>query len=349
MSRRTTRTIVLAALGALLLVGLAASPAAADPPRPTDYRSTVTRVRPSLPAGFEVRVVGGDSFLELTVPRGHTAAVADYPTSADDESTVPYLRFDADGTVRRNAVAVATSANDSRYGTAADVPDPDAEPRWETVATDGTYAWHDHRIHWMSPTPPRVVADDGQVDLGGDNGGWAVPLTVDGTPTVVTGTLVLEASPSPLPWLALTALVLAVTIAGALRWGLRAASGAALVGSVAAAAVARTEYVPEGAGGLPSAVLPVIAAVAACVGLAPLVRVRLVAAAATAACLVGWAALRWTVLSRAVLPTTVAPAVDRTVTAVALGFGLGLAVALVWRPPARQPAPDPVPTASPTA
>ncbi|HWJ97749.1 MAG TPA: hypothetical protein VNQ33_06280, partial [Acidimicrobiales bacterium] len=190
MTRRPVPRAGLAALGALVLLLVSASPASADAPRPTDYRSTVTDVSPALPSGATVRVIGGDSLLELSLPKGHTAVIADYPTSGEAEP-VPYLRFDADGTVRRNTLAVATTANQARYGASSTVPDPGAAPRWETVATNGTYAWHDHRIHWMSPKAPRVVAADGRVDLGGDDGTWSVPLEVDGKDTVVTGELVL--------------------------------------------------------------------------------------------------------------------------------------------------------------
>ncbi|MGN6693412.1 MAG: hypothetical protein ACTHN0_04485, partial [Aquihabitans sp.] len=79
MTVRPSPRAALAALGALVLLLVPASPAAADAPRPTDYRSTVTDVSPALPEGAEVRVIGGDSLLELSLPAGHTAVVADYP------------------------------------------------------------------------------------------------------------------------------------------------------------------------------------------------------------------------------------------------------------------------------
>jgi hypothetical protein len=347
-----------ALLGALVLVGLAASPAAADPPRPTNYRSTVTEVDPALPPGVTIRVVGGDSLLELSVAPGHTALVADYPSSGDEESAVAYLRFDDDGTVRRNANAVATTANDSRYGTTGKVPDPDAEPRWETVATDGSYAWHDHRIHWMSPSTPRAVDEDGQVDLGGPDGTWAVPITVDGTATTVTGTLVLVDPPPTLAWGLLVAIAVAAAIGVGLRWGQGAAAavGAGVGLAALGTAWATWQAVPADAGA--SVVPVVVAAVALIAGLAGAAgpaAVRLVAVAATAAALLGWGVTRWTVLTRAVLPTTLNPAFDRGVTAAAIGVGAGLAVLLVVRPaPTRtgaQPRPvaDPPATASPTA
>ncbi len=339
MIPRPARRAALGVLVMVVLLGATAAPVAADAPRPTDYRSTITDISPALPPGAALRIVGGDSLLELTVPAGHTAEVADYSASADADP-VPYLRFDADGTVRRNARAVATTANEARYGTTDRAPDPDAAPRWETVATDGTYAWHDHRIHWMSPTPPRVVDADGRVDLGGPDGAWTVPLTIDGNPTVVTGQLVVASPPSLLAWGLLAVVSLFVTVLVGLRWGLRAATGLGAAAGAAAviAALATWRAVPPGAGA--SIVPVVVAAVALLAGLVGSLgprRLRPVGAAATAAALLGWGVTRWTVLTRAVLPTTLAPAIDRGTTAVALGVGLALAGLLVASPAAGRP------------
>ena len=339
-------------LGALVLLAATAAPAAADAPRPTDYRSTVTEVSPALPDGAEVRVVGGDSLLELSLPLGHTAVVADYASSGDEEP-VPYLRFDADGTVRRNELAVATTANESRFGTSGRVPDPDAPPQWETVATDGTYAWHDHRIHWMSPTAPRAVDEDGRVDLGGDDGTWTVPLTVDGNATLITGTLVLEAPPSPVGPSVASLVALALTVGLGWRFGLRAgaAVGAAAGLPSLLVALATWRAVPPGAG---ASAIPVVvtavAVLAGLIGVLPFAKVRLPAVAATAAALLGWGVVRFSVLTRAVLPTTLDPWLDRVATATAIGVGLALALLLVGLPaPQRRRPARPEVTASPTA
>jgi hypothetical protein len=351
MTHRAAGRIASAVAIAAVLLGLG-SPAAADPPRPTNYRSTVTDVAPALPEGARVRIVGGDSLIELAIPAGHTALVHDYPTSADAASTVPYLRFDADGTVRRNALAVATPPHDSRYGTPADVPDPDADPRWETVATDGTYAWHDHRIHWMSPTAPRAVDEDGRVDLGGPDGAWEVPITVDGTPTTITGTLEVEPAPSILPSLVVFAASLALTLLLGRR-GLRRTSLAGVVAATGAVVVSLATWraVPPGAGAsIVPVVVAAIAALASVVGVLGPDRARLPATAATAATLVGWGVTRAGVLGHAILPTTLDPWVDRSVTAAAIGVGVGLAITLVWRPaPLPAQAAGPALRASPTA
>src|SRR5690606_4375402 len=59
--RRPVRRVGLGTLAVLLLLGATAAPAAADAPRPTDYRSTITDISPALPAGAALRIVGGDS------------------------------------------------------------------------------------------------------------------------------------------------------------------------------------------------------------------------------------------------------------------------------------------------
>lgn len=354
MIRRSLLRWVVGAVGALLVLVGTAAPAAADPPRPTNYRSTVTDVTPALPRGAEVRIIGGDSLLELSLPVGHTAIVADY-AATDDDDPVPYLRFRADGTVERNALAIATTANESRYGSSDRVPDPDADPEWETVATGGTYAWHDHRIHWMSPTAPRAVDDDGRVDLGGEDGTWSVPITIDDTPTVITGDLVLESPPPAASTFALVigalALVAAVVVL-ADRFGPRGTGAlAAVVGLLAVlTAWATWQAVPADAGG---SIVPVaVAAVAVVAGLVVLAgpaNVRVPALAAASASLLGWGVLRFSVLTHAVLPTTLDPWIDRAATAAAIGVGAGIAVLLV-RGPKRRPAPAAgVATASPTA
>jgi hypothetical protein len=315
------------AAGAAALVVLAAPPASADPPVPTNFGSEITAVDPPLPAGVSVRVVGGDSFLELRV-EGHEVVVPDYGSTER-----PYLRFGPDGIVERNASAAATAANEERYGATGEV-DADAPVTWEQVASGGTHAWHDHRIHWMAERAP--VTDDGLVDLGGPDGTWEVLLVVDGTPTTVRGELRVLDAPSPLPWVLGGALVAGGLLLGVLargRWrpALMAAAGSAL----AALGVSAATYLaaPEGAG---ASVLPMVAtALAALLALVAVVgpaRARLAATAGAAAALLGWGVLRLDVLTHALVPSG-APVADRGATTLAVAVGLALAIGLLWRPP----------------
>lgn len=305
---------ILAVAGCAVLVG--AEPVAADPAGPSDFRSEVTGIDPETDA-VEAEVRGGDSFLELRVDPGHEVVVEGY----DGE---PYLRFQADGTVQQNVRSEATYLNDDRLAQV-DMPavaDNDAEPEWETVADDGTYAWHDHRIHWMGAASPNVERGQRIFDP------WRVPIIVDGEPTEILGTLTFEEAVSPLPWLALAAVVGAALAWVGRRAPVRAAGAVLAVASAAGMVVGRFELAetPGGEGNVLLWVLPSVGLVAA---VAALVLARsaagVVAALAAVAALSGWALLRLPVLVEPVLPTALAEPLDRGAVAVALGAAVGAA------------------------
>jgi hypothetical protein len=289
-------------IATLALVALwRADPAAADPPVPTDYRSTVDAIEPAA-EGVRAEVVGGDGFLELRVEPGHDVVVTGYQGE-------PYLRFRPDGTVQRNRRSPATYVNDSRDAVA-EVPgsaDPEADPDWDTVAHGGAYAWHDHRIHWMGSEPP-AGAEPGEWTKP-----WAVDIEVDGNATRIHGTLALVDDANPLPWLALG---LAVAAAVALGWAQRADA-------------------PAGSGVNPLLVaVPAVGLAAAALGIALRHRLGRRAAAAltlaAAAAVVGWGVLRLDVLSKPVLPTVLDAWVDRAGTTLALALALASAGLVVW-------------------
>lgn len=346
--RRPRSLLILTALAAVVGPSLVPAPVAADPARPTDLRSEIIDVRPALPAGVQLAVVGGDAFLELRVSRGHTVEVPDYEQGRDRDVR-PYLRFRADGLVERNEASLAARVNDDRFGGGSGTPpDPDAAPRWRVVAHDGRHAWHDHRIHWMLRRPPKAVDDRGRVDLGGEDGTWEVPLVVDGQDVLVRGELLLLDPPSPVPWVSLSVLVAfgLVGVAVAARRRGRAVPHVAIAAALAGIGLLATvvalvawRAVPPGTGPGPTSTL--VAAAAALLAIATtaalLARRRDLARvtwAASVAALGSWAFLRRDVLTHAWLPTELPFAADRGVTALALGAAAGAAVVLVWRPPA---------------
>jgi hypothetical protein len=302
-----------------------ADPAAADPPVPTDYRSTVDAIEPAAD-GLQAEVVGGDGFLELRVDRGLEVVVTGYQGE-------PYLRFRPDGTVQRNRRSPATYVNDSRNAVA-EVPgsaDPEADPDWETVADGGAYAWHDHRIHWMGSERP-AGAEPGEWTKA-----WAVDIEVDGNPTRIHGTLALVDDVNPLPWVTLgLAVAAAVAIAGRRR-PLTVAAVAAVVAAALATGVgwAQRADAPAGSGVNPLLVaVPVVGLAAA--GLAIALRRRLGRRAraaltlASAAAVAGWGMLRLDVLSKPVLPTVLDAWVDRAGTTLAVALSLASAGLVVW-------------------
>lgn len=323
-SRHLARLARRAGLLGLAVVVLTASPATADPAGPSDFRSEVTGIVPALDA-VDATILGGDSFLEVTVAAGHEVVVEGY-------SGEPYLRFRADGTVDQNRLSSATYLNDDRMG-AAEIPaevtaaleDDGTEPDWEEVATGGTYAWHDHRVHWMAEASPPVARGE---RVGGDYDPWVVPLTVDGEAVEVQGTLTYESAVSPLPWAAL-----GIALLGVVAWfgrgrGLRAPAAALAVAALVGVVVGRADWAstPDGAGNPLLWVLPAVALLSALAAVAWAAKpAGVVALLAAVAALSGWALLRLPVLLKPVLPADVPAAVDRGSVAAALGLAAAAA------------------------
>jgi hypothetical protein len=315
--------LALAALAGVAGLVLHATPAAADPPAPSDFRSTVTGIEPEA-AVVRAKIVGGDSFLELSVDRGHEVIVHGY----GDE---PYLRFRDDGTVERNRRSEATYLNEDRRG-AVDIPpqaDNEADPEWEKVASGGTYAWHDHRIHWMGEGKPAGIRPGTLIQA------WTVDITVDGSPTQIQGKLVLAEQVSPLPWFVLALVAGAAVVLLGRRHAMVTAGGAALVAALAALVAGWGQYsvAPAGSGVDPLVVIvPALGVVAAGAGLVLRSRPPWGAAStlASAAAVIGWGVLRADVLWKPVLPTDLPYNLDRGLTALALGLAVAAAGLVVW-------------------
>jgi hypothetical protein len=319
---------VAAVAAACVLVVVTAGPAAADPAKPGDYTSTVTRTEPPV-SGISVKVVGGDGFLELKVQPGHDVVVLGYAGG-------PWLHIRPDGVVEENQRSPATFLNGSRF---AQTPAPvdvteDTEknqpPVYKQVATGGTFAWHDHRIHWMSPQP-KADARRGAIVPGFED--WKVPMTVDGTTTTVHGQLVYEKAVSPIPWFGLLVLVAAAAIFLGRGKSTFVAGIAVLLASIAALETGIVAYrsIPSVAGPNPLEVaLPAVATLAALFSVLlhrkPLGVVFTLAAVAS---LSGWALMRVTVLFNPVLPTDLPFGLDRAATACALGCSIAATILAV--------------------
>jgi hypothetical protein len=325
-ARQRARRLIIGVLAGLALAGAAASPVLADPPGPTDYQSEVRSVEPETPT-IEVGIVGGDSFVELRVEPGVEAMVIGY--EGED-----YLWFRPDGVVLENQNSPATYLNASRYGNEG-VPATaraDADPTWEQVATGGSWAWHDHRAHWMqSARPFGLEAGDQILEA-------VIPIVVDGETVEVTVISTWQPAPSPLAmWLGVVAGLCVGVGAWFLRGGRIPAIAASVPLVVLVVAVGAAQYLS-----LPSAtdprpiwiVLPLIAAVSAAAGL--LLAVRGMRFAADAAILlVGvelavWGFMKRDGLGAAIVPTDAPFWLDRFTTAAALVGGVMLVAIAVW-------------------
>lgn len=327
-ARPTRALLVRVLLGACALVVLTAAPASADPAKPGDYRSTVTRTDPTVP-GITVKVVGGDGFLDLTVQPGHDVTVLGYAGG-------PWLHVRPDGTVEENQLSPATFLNSSRF---ASTPAPtdvtedtekNSPPVYKTVGSGGTFAWHDHRIHWMSPQP-KAGAVRGQIVP--DFEDWKVPMIVDGTTVTVHGQLFYAKSVSPIPWFGLAIVVAAAAVLIGRGKSTFVAGLAVLLAAVGALEVGIVAYrsIPSVAGPNPLEIaLPAVATLAALAGvLLHKKSLGVVSILAAVAALAGWAFMRIAVLLHPILPTDSPFTLDRSATAVALGCSVAAAVLAV--------------------
>jgi hypothetical protein len=175
MSRRAFAAAALAALAALV-VPTFPDQALAHEGNP-NYRSDIT----GIPAGVDARMLNFDDTIQVDVDPGHELIVAGY----EDE---PYVRYLEDGTVEVNVNSPAYYLNEDRF---AEVEEPasadaDAEPEWERVGAQGTYSWHDHRVHYMAKDVPGQVTDESEETKIFD---WTVPVELDGEREQLSGTL----------------------------------------------------------------------------------------------------------------------------------------------------------------
>jgi hypothetical protein len=223
------RRIIVVCCGVIFAVIASAQPVSAhggsEADLTSDYRTRITEI-PDID-GLDVRTVGLDGTIKVSWTGTGTLVVAGYQGE-------PYLRFDATG-VAVNTRSPAAYLNQDRYANS-EVPadaDPNAVPDWQPATTSTAYEWHDHRTHWMSPTPPpQAQQDPNRSHLIYER--WEIPLDIDGANTVIAGDLTWAPAPSLWPWIGLT---VAVTLAAAaLLWSRvwrPAAAVLAAVGTVA--------------------------------------------------------------------------------------------------------------------
>jgi hypothetical protein len=169
------------------------------------YRSTVRAVKPPMP-GLRLKVLYGDDQVWLDNRTGKTIVIDGYGPSPE-----PYLRFGPDG-IYVNVNSPAGYLNQDRYARSK-VPksaSSKARPDWQKLAGGEVWAWHDHRIHYMNPIPPKQIQDAPRKPHHVFN--WKVPATENGKPFFITGSL--DYKPPPKKSFPVTlAIVLATLIA----------------------------------------------------------------------------------------------------------------------------------------
>lgn len=318
-----------AAVAIVVWVMLSPSAVSADPPAATDYRTSVVAVVPEAPE-IDVSIVGGDSFVMLRADRGTTVEVTGYHGE-------PFLRFLTSGAVDENRASITYFASRSRYGS--EVPDNvtrSTAPDWRRVASDGVYAWHDHRTHWMNPfDPPGRMPGDVILEA-------VLPLVVGGRPTTVTVVSVWEAPPPAAAgwWGVGVGLVCAGIVVARRRSTIAITTATGFVGAVAVVlGWWQFRSVPVETG--PSWAMVALPAVAlAAVGIAVVSARRWRMAASASVLLAGvelllWAWLRRSHLSRAILPTNAPWWFDRASTSATLVAASAVMAVAGWRITAR--------------
>ncbi len=144
------------------------------------YSSIVTGLSPNV-RGLSVQVLEFADRLLLENHTGQTVTIYGYQGE-------PYARVLANGTAEVNERSPATYLNASFYGNIS-VPSsasPSAAPQWSVIDRTGQFEWHDHRIHWASPTLPPQVKDRSKRTLIFD---WSVPISVGTRTGAITGQL----------------------------------------------------------------------------------------------------------------------------------------------------------------
>jgi hypothetical protein len=163
---------------------------------PTDYRTTVTAVRPAVPT-VAVTVGLGGQWVRVTNQGAASIVVRGYRGE-------PFLRLSGNQVQANELSATAAETVQSQRAVAApSSADAAQEPRWVQLQNGDSATWTDARITAPSGSGPASLS-------------WTLPLVVDGQQVTVAGTTDRISPPSPWPWIAVL-LLLGIAVA-ALGW-----------------------------------------------------------------------------------------------------------------------------------
>ncbi len=164
----------------------------------SDYRIEIIGIDGNV-KGFEVRSVELGNRMELIRTTAKEVQIVGYEGE-------PYLRLDAQG-VFENVNSPAHYVNQDRYSRTVPPAGANAQatPNWTKLSDGTSVRWHDHRTHWMSPTPRQDVVDNPDVErvISADR----VALLVDGAKVAVIVQVTWLPPPSRTIWLVVTSLV----------------------------------------------------------------------------------------------------------------------------------------------
>ena len=193
----------------------------------SDYRIEVTGFEGDA-KGIEVRPVELGNRMELVRTTAKDVQIVGY----DGE---PYIRLGADGVfVNQNSPSYYTNLDRFARALTPTTATDTATPNWVKLSDGNSVRWHDHRTHWMDPTPRQDVRDNPNVErvIFPAN---RVNLVVDGKSVVAIVKVTWLPPPSRIVWLVMSslgacALLAALALIPSLR---RLAPPMALVASAA--------------------------------------------------------------------------------------------------------------------
>jgi len=281
----------------------------------TDWQSSIISIAPTTDA-VSIDVLNGGEALRLTAKPGHTVLILGYRNE-------PSLRITADGEVQANLKSPTWWSNKTGTGSGSipDSADPAAEPEWSTIGSNGSVAWHDHRIHAM---PGVTTGTD-----------WTVLVSVDDMPLVIRGQLTKLPSHAPLLELLLAIVAAAVIVILGFRRAWTICSVSVLFGAALAIVVAFGGWTVTPSG-FTYPWLPLLASVlTGALALASVLlrnasrRLRVTTMVSTVAALAWWVALNFSALTAVFVPNTFAAGVVRFSVGLALGIVVGVAVVIV--------------------
>ena len=171
----------------------------------SDYRIEVTGFEGD-PTGIEVHPVELGNRMELVRTTAKDVEIVGYVGE-------PYIRLDEDG-VFENFNSPSHYTNLDRFARTAtpSTATPTAEPNWVKLSDGNSVRWHDHRTHWMDPTPREDVRANPDVErvIFPSN---RVDFVVDGKPVTAIVKVTWLPPPSRIAWLVATSLAACALLA----------------------------------------------------------------------------------------------------------------------------------------
>jgi hypothetical protein len=302
---------------------------------PTDYKSEIVGVSPRLP-GVSVRLLDLGNRVELTNHGSTDVIVLGYQGE-------PYLRVGPAGVFenRRSPSVALNQVSATTVSPTTTAPPPTADvsapPSWHRTGDGPSVRWRDRRTRWEGPAPPAVKAAPAATHVVVPQ--WLIGVRQGTQDATVSGTITYVPGPSPAPWLAVAAVLLAATAAcGFLRrWGAPLSAALAIliavdvVHSFAIAAASHDPLLVQIGRVVLGGIVATLGWIVGAASMGPLQEEReggVVGAAVAGFLLASFSGVGdFATLTRSQVPFAFSASAARAAVAVTMGVGFGLALA----------------------